>query len=222
MIFRSLILLFAIASFLSHARAEFEINTEFANLFTSNGTTQINAGIVGILVADESTKLGIANPYNTVLNVGNYLGGNSDDRIIGIFKSIAGVTGHGAGFQVDLTNLSYSGNFNAGDQLYLLWFPTITTIGSTVNAGQTYGVYTSTSITPNSASGATMSWFSPADGSSNTLSAYLNSIYSGSGVTTADFTANKIAAVPEPSIYGLFGIGAIGIFLLRGRYRARG
>jgi len=213
-----LIVALAAGSLLTSARATFSINTEYANLFQSDGVTQIGVGVVGILVADEGTNAGIIDPYNTVLNVGNYLGGSSDDRIIGIFTSINNPPAFsGSGFQKDFTGLEYSGNFNQGDKLYLLWFPTITAVGSTVGGGISYGVYRSDSV--NTASGANIAWLAPADSGTYNMSAYLNSIYPGSGVTTADFTASHITAVPEPSTYGLLGAGALVLVLFRARKR---
>jgi hypothetical protein len=217
---RFLFIAFALGSLLGSVRADFSINTEYANLFQSDGVTQIGAGVVGILVADEGTTAGIVDPVNTVLSVGNYLGGTSDDRIIGTFTSISSVAGQGNGFQKDFTALTYSGNFNAGDKLYLLWFPTITTVGATVGAGQTYGSYRTDAV--DVASGANIAWIAPSDGGTYNMSAYLDSIYSGSGVTAADFTASQVTAVPEPSIYGLVGVGAVGLILFRARNRRRG
>jgi hypothetical protein len=203
------------------AKADFSLNTEYAALFKSDGTTEIGAGWIGIIVADEGTAAGIIDPYNTVLSVGNYLGGSSDDRIIGLTTSVSNVAGTGfSGFQQNYTGLTYSGNFDAGDNLYLLWFPTISTAGSTVGAGVSYGVYRSS--TANTASGADIGFVAPSDGFAYNMSAYLNSIAGGGGVTAADFTASQITAVPEPSLYGLLGVGAIGLVLFRARNRRRG
>jgi len=214
---RFLLLALAAGSLLASARATFSINTEYANLFQADGVTPIGAGVIGILVADEGTTSGIIDPYNTVLNVGNYLGGSSDDRIIGIFTQRTNVGGSNTGFAEDFTGLSYSGNFNQGDKLYLLWFPTVTTPGATVGAGASYGVYRTDTI--DTYSGADIAWFAPADGGTYNMSAYLDSIYPGSGVTTANFTASQITAVPEPSTYGLLGVGALVLVVFRARNR---
>jgi hypothetical protein len=217
--FGILALVTVLGSSLQTLKAEFSIYTEYAALFQSDGTTQIGAGFIGILVADEGTTPGIASALDTILNVGNYLGGSSDDRIIGLTTSVANVAATGySGFQQDFTSLSYSGNFNAGDKLYLLWFPTISVAGSTVGDAVSYGVYRTDTI--NVASGANIAFIAPADNNLYDMSAYLDSIAPGSGVTPAQFTASAVTAVPEPSACMLLVTAALGAALLRiGRHR---
>jgi hypothetical protein len=204
----------------SFAQAAITLETEFATLYDANGTTPIGAGKIGILVAD-TDGTGITNALNSILTEGTFLGGNSDDLIVAVFSSINNVNGDPStsGFS-NISNLTYSGNFSAGDSLYLLWFPTITVAGSTVIDGTVYGIYRSDTI--NSASGANIAFIAPPDNGSYTLAAYLESIAPGSGVTAQDFTASQVAAVPEPSttaILVMLGIGGI-LFQFRRRLKA--
>lgn len=211
------------ASNIKNAQATITLTADYGALFQFNGS-QIPVGSLGILVADTGVSSGIVDPVNTVLSQGNFLGGSSDDLILGVFSSInlTPIGGTNVGFQFEL-EATYSGNFNAGDKLYLLWFPTISTLGSTVGAGVSYGAYRSD--TPNLPSGATPvtgAFIAPADGSLVNISALFNGpndIAPGSPVTQADFTAN-LTTVPEPSAVALFGIAALSITLFR-RRRAR-
>jgi hypothetical protein len=199
------------------AKAQIIINTEFANLFKSDGTTGIGAGKIGILVADEGTTPGIIDPFGTMLTLGSYLGGTSDDRIVGITSSIASVAGFGSGFQ-DNFSISYTGNLGSGDKLYLLWFPTLTTMGSTVGSGISYGLYRSDVV--NTASGSDISFALPAGPTFNgSLAGYLDSIAPGSGITTNDFTANYTTAVPEPSTIAVLQVAALVVLMFRRKLR---
>lgn len=210
----------ALMCFASSGHATITISAEYATIFQDNGSP-IQSGRIGLLVADLGAIPGIVDPFGTTLTTGNFLGGGSDDLIIGTFQSLSNVANTGgSGFQIQLSGITYGGDFGAGDKLYLLWFPTLTTIGSTVSSGVSYGVYRSD--VPNVASGATAvtgGFIAPADGSFINMSAYIGSIAPGSPVTQADFTAN-LTTVPEPSAVALFGVAALSMTLFR-RRRAR-
>jgi hypothetical protein len=207
-------LAFLAAASASHASITLE--TQFASLFEADGSTQIGAGKIGLLVAD-TDGTGITNALNSILTEGTFLGGTSGDLIVSVFTSINNVAGHlGTSGFFDTLNITYSGNFDAGDDLYLLWFPTITTAGVTVLEGTSYGVYRSSVV--NTASGSDIAFIAPPDGGAYTLASYLDTIETGSGVTPEEFTAN-FTAVPEPAtaaMLAMVGIGGL-LFMMRRR-----
>jgi hypothetical protein len=119
------------------------------------------------------------------------------------------------GFNLSNTTLTYSGGFGAGDALYIVWFPTMTTPGVTVSSGTSYGVFRTD--TPDSL--GTMAWTAPADGTTQSLFSLDNSLGGNPAISNSAFTAN-FTAVPEPATVGLFGVAALGVILLRRRFRA--
>lgn len=215
-----LLLGFAAAlAFVPGARAVVTMNVEFAAIYQADGVTGLGEGKIGLLVADEGAVPGLVNAGGTTLSLGSYLGGGSDDRIIGITTSVADVGGTGfSGFQDLFASITYDGNFGAGDKLYLLWFPTISSIGSVLGGDVSYGVYRSDAV--NLASGSDIAFIAPPDGSTNNLFAFASSIVAGSGVTKSDFTAKfTTVAVPEPGAAALLLFAATGIFFSRGWFR---
>lgn len=202
------------------SQASITLETQFANLYDADGITQIGAGKIGILVAD-TDGTGITNAMNTVLTEGTFLGGSSDDLIVKVFTSINNVADFSgsSGFS-DVSVITYSGNFTAGDNLYLLWFPTLTTAGSTVVDGTAYGVYRSDNV--NTASGSDIAFVAPPDDNGvYTLAVFDNSLVPASGVTTSDLTANQVAAVPEPSSTAILVMVGIGVVLIQIRRMRR-
>jgi len=200
------------------ARASVTITNGATGILRDENGAMISLGAVGLLVADVDGN-GLADPLGGALSVGNTLGGGSDDLILGVYQAIDLGTDQN-GFDLGATTFSYSGAFSEGDALWLVWFPTIATPGSTVAAGTVYGTFRTDAI--DTASGGTMAWTAPADGTNQDLFSLDAALGGDPAVSEAAFTANFVT-VPEPAGGALFAVAGLLVLVVeRGRRRCRG
>ena len=190
------------------------LQMEIANVRDSSGAL-VSAGSIGVLVADTTSsgfatgQTGITDWAGTTLTAGNTVSGHSNEQILAVFQannSLAtgmGFTGNGGSVNFNLT-----GGISAGQNMELVWFPTISTVGSVVpsNVSQV-GFYTNP--TANAVSGGNTGFVVPADGANKPLAYFDSVIATGSGVSQANLSATAVTAAPEPSraLLALIGTG---------------
>ncbi|MCF7790208.1 MAG: PEP-CTERM sorting domain-containing protein [Prosthecobacter sp.] len=197
------------------SRAAVTFNMAGATLYESDGTTPVPTTGLMLLVADTSGTNGFSSVAGGAsLSLNSFLNG-TDDLILA--KWALGASSATPGFFSDaVSNLTLgANNWDAGDALALLWFPTLTTSSGTALAGDSYGIYYNSAT-----SGASLdsgdAWITPASGTKSLN--LLTTDYSGSHTsasTTASFT---VSGVPEPSRALLAALG-LGMVSLRRRRR---
>ena len=189
------------------------LQMQIANVRDSSGAL-VPANSIGVLVADTTSsgfatgQTGIADWIGTTLTAGNTVAGHSNEQILAVFQANNSLA-TGMGFTGNGGSVSFTptGSIAAGQNMELVWFPTISSLGSVVpsNVSQV-GFYTNP--TANAASGGDTGFVVPANGSSKTLAFLDSTIATGSGVSQANLTATAVAAAPEPSRALLALIGA--------------
>ncbi|QYM77961.1 hypothetical protein K0B96_11625 [Horticoccus luteus] len=189
-----LVVLFLLAA--SRLCAAVSLVGQVGTLFQSDATTPIPAGSIAILVADtnKTSHAGLANPVGTTLTVGSYLGGNSDDLIVGLY-SASDLGGGIIGVDFGGTTLTYGDSFSAGTDLWLLWFPSQSVAGAVLGAGVPFGSYRSDTI--DFASGSDIAFVAPRDGSISSLFAF--SASTGYGLASnAELSATALTTATQP------------------------
>jgi hypothetical protein len=200
--------------FVQKSYSSVTLGGQYATLFESNGSTPIPVNSIGLLVADTNND-GLADPFGLTLSPNQTFG--VDNLVIGVYQALDFGVGVNTGIDIGGTTYSYSGPFAAGDDLWLMWFPSLSTAGSVVGGGVSYGQYRSDSV--NTFSGADIAFVAPPDGNNSNMSAFLDSIVGGGGITPTDFTASQ-TTVPEPNTWLLTAVGLTLALTLR-RRRAR-
>lgn len=178
------------------ARANVTITNGAVGIMRDQTGAMIAPGAIGLLVADTLGN-GLVDPLGAILGVGNFLGGGGDDQIVGLYQAVDLGTDQ-IGFDLSGTTFNYSGNFEEGDALWLVWFPSISTPGSTVMAATGYGAFRSDSIDEM----GTMAWIAPAEGTNQDLFALDADLGGSPAVSQSAVTANFVT-VPEPSVVSL-------------------
>lgn len=200
------------------ASAELTIQLDMARLYTAGGSSQVADGTIGVLVANTSGG-GFGQGASLVgaeLSAGQLLGGN---RILGTLQAFdvsdAGDFGFGQPVTVsDFTGMTFgSSNGSGGTELAVYWFPGITTAGSIVSEGQSYGYFRSDTVDIDA--GSNISFNLPADGGNYSLVAYETDL--GGSFDAANFQANSVAGIPEPSRMILAMLGFVGLMFRRRR-----
>ena len=192
-----------------------------AELYEADGTTLAPYTSLILLVAD-TTGNGFANlqPGADVslgtlqtnnMGVPSIFVDGSDDLIVGRWQLGAnlGDNGYFAGVSGPI---GLSGNWNAGDALAVLWFPTLTTSSTTAPASTTYGKFLGVPVLDGSDP-----WITPSDG--GTINLIFQTTAAGgsqsNSLGTASYTIG--APIPEPSRLVLLGLGGLGVFFRRRR-----
>lgn len=199
--------------FVTHATVTLSTG-QVASLRDDSGSA-VAVGRVALLVADFSND-GLLNLGGTFLSEGNYLAGGTDDQILAVGFTSEIESGI-VGYNFSGTTFDYSGNFGTGDNLYVLWLPTISNHNIIVAAGLSYGQYRSGIV--DAESGSDIAWIAPADGGAYSLAAFDTSINPSGIASPGDLTASlTTSAVPEPATYAaLFGLAAVGFCAWRKR-----
>jgi hypothetical protein len=182
------------------------INLGGAELFQSDGTTPIPLNSLIQLVASTTD-----NTF-TLPSTTSFTGGSADDQVIASFGT-NNASGQGSFLQPVV--FSYSGNFNAGDQLILRWWPSLTTAASTPGV-TTFGQFR----TDNVENFSSIAWVAPADGNTESLN-FLDQSGGGSEPDSAGRASFSTAAVPETStvVCALLSGGAVVFHAIRRRLK---
>ena len=196
----------------NHAQATVQIDLQIGGIYQSDGTTKVPIGSIGVLVASTTDSSFLATNTatssslaGTTLSVGSFLGG-SDDMIVKVLTAKAFTGTSDNGFS-DVSTYTLTGNWNAGDALAIYWFPTITTAGSTVQNGTSFGFFTSSTF--DSSVGGSSALVTPSDSSSVNMYYFTQSVTGQpSTVSASQLSATQtVTAVPEPSTFALVGLG---------------
>lgn len=208
----------------SFGHASITINFGLGGVYTAGGSSQIAAGTIGVLVAD-TTGGGFAQGSDLIgstLSVGSTFGTNG--RVLGVLSATSDLFGSGiAGFEAAinisdplLAGLTFgSATTNTGSDLMFYWFPGITSAGSTITEGQSYGFFREDSKAALDGSFSDMSFNLPAN--SDILGLYANTIDTFGHLPNDTFQANSVAGVPEPSRMILAMLGFVGLMFRRRR-----
>jgi PEP-CTERM motif len=184
------------------ASASITINLGGAELFQSNGTTPIPTGsLIQLVVSTTNTAFDLPTPTS-------FTGGSADDQILASFGSNDS-SGPGSFLQPVVFNLDSA--ITTGDQLLLRWWPTLTTASSSPGNSTPFGQFR----TDNVENFSTINWTVPADGTTNDLN-FLDQAAGGTEPNSAGTASFMTAAIPEPSVLALLGVGAV-LVAVRGR-----
>lgn len=176
------------------------------------GDVTLNLG-AGVLRGPDGTPIPVGSLIQLVASTtdnifstpapGDFDGGSSDDVIIASFSSndFLGFDGSVAESLV----FSFSGTLNAGDQILLRWYPSLTTASAAPSGGEAFGQFRTDAVENNS----DIAWIVPADGFTGNLN-FLTTSGGGSQPDAAGF-ATMVVPIPEPSTYALILIGAAGV-----------
>jgi hypothetical protein len=193
-----------------------------ADLEDQNGNL-IPTNTLAIMVAD-TTGLGMGGGVsnlaaNSSLALGTNLtiqGGGAGDLIVGRWNSFSGSDQQG--LLSDVAFVSLHPPLATGENLYLLWFPTLTLSDTAIGAGVQYGGYGGAAATAILDGGN--AWQLPSDGGALELNAITPN--EGGATPQANLAASfvtPIMLIPEPSSIVLVAIGlfgALGLSRLQG------
>ncbi len=189
------------------ASASVTINLGGAELFQTDGSTPIPTGSLIQLVAS-TTDNTFTSP-----SPASFTGGSADDIVLASFGSNDPA---GPGSFLNSITFDLSGNLNAGDQLLLRWWPTLTTASSSPGFSTPFGQFRTDAV----GSGSDIAWVVPTDGSTVQLN-FFDQAFGGTELNSAG-TASLMtaAAIPEPSSLALLGFGML-LVLTRRRAQKR-
>jgi hypothetical protein len=182
-------------------------------------STMLSAGIA-VVVADTS-GLGAAGLQGTLLpsqtlTAGSLIGGGSGDKVLGLgVYDITASSGQPGYFGGAVNGTPLTAPVAAGQQVFVVFFPTLGDATTTIGNSEWYGVARNPGTDLNSGA----SWVIPPDGSTVSLNLYdVNeggSYAAGSSGMQAAY--ETLAIVPEPSSILLVVTGLLGLLGLRRR-----
>lgn len=190
------------------AFASISIQLQVGSLRTQAGSI-VAPGTIAVLVSDTNGFSSQSTLETELLGKTLSVGTTFSDfgKILGVFNAsdLSGNGEIGLGGNIpslDLAALGLTGSANntTATDLAVLWFPGLTTVGSTLSQGQSFGFYRSDTTDP--LSGGDMSFNVPTDGFPYTLAAYDNTLGGGGNGSVLPSTFNAtgtVGAVPEPS-----------------------
>jgi hypothetical protein len=187
------------------AAGSITITFDLGAVYTAGGENNVAAGTIGVLVADAAGLGGFARGddlLGVTLAAGNSFGAGG--RIRGLVTATdnlynLGVSGFSENINISndlLAGLTFgAADTTTGTSLAFYWFPGITTAGSTITAGQSYGFYREDSLAALAGSGSQMSFNLPQDGSALQLAAL--TIAADGNLPENTFHANSVVSPAE-------------------------
>lgn len=192
----------------------FDIQSD--QLKTSSGTAAPTSTLA-LLIADTGGD-GFGSLQSGQFTSVNSVVGDSNDRIVAKFDLLSNGTPGYLG--VNPSGLTYAAitGWAQGQNLRLVWLPTLTSSSSTIVDGSTYGSYTSATGLDGSSP-----WVTPSGGSTGSTTNYKlyyfnadGTVQSGSNSGASGLASFTVGAAPEPSRLMLTALG-LGTFLMRRR-----
>ena len=192
----------------SFARASVNLGIDAGLLANKNGVN-IPVGSLVLLIASQGDNL-FGAPA-----AGSYVTG--DDIIVGSFAMNyivePGEMQTSVNYSYTTSGSASSSTFDVGDLLAIRWYPSITFTqfqgGTKPATGDFYGTYSGIGANPDSG----IAWTAPVDGFTYLPGSALNFYTSNTGgggtqTPATGYATTAVAAVPEPSTFALFGLGA--------------
>lgn len=184
---------------------DFTINFAAGILTASNSTSLVDGSLVVLLT--NGINGSFSAPSASAFVTG-------DDVLLGSFGTNSVDFSEPGGLVATLTP-NFSASLTVGQQIMVRWFPSLTTSSLAPGAGVSYGQY---SFTGGNTDSTLADWTIPASGViSPTLA---TAAVSGSLANSAGQASFTINAIPEPSVFALFG-GLTALGLAAWRRRAR-
>ena len=203
----------------SHSFGAISFDIQADQLRTSGGAAAPTSTLA-LLIADTgndgfgSLQAGQATSVNSVV-------GDTNDRVVAKFDLLGNGTAGYLG--VNPSGLTYANvtGWAQGENLRLVWLPSLTSSSSSITGGTTYGAYTSSTGVDGSSA-----WVTPSGGLTGSTTNYklyffntAGTIQAGTNAATVGNASFTVAAVPEPSRVMLLGLG-LGAFIVRRRRNA--
>lgn len=159
-------------------------------------------------LADSALIYAIARPSGTAFagpTAGSFTG--AGELFLGKWNPDSSGMGEAGAFSAVISDLSLTGGLQTGMDVWIVWFPELTTASLSPAPGFVYGAFHKAG------------WTLPAN--SSTASYGLETAAVGGELPDADFIADKqVSAVPEPGFYAVFA-GATVLGLACGRNQRR-
>jgi hypothetical protein len=193
--------------------AAYTFNISAAYLNEQNGNPASQNGLV-LLIADTLQNGFATLSDSTPVSLNGFINGPSNDDLILARWQLGASSQTNGMFSDAANNLSLQGNWNAGDPLALLWFPTLTTASNTASGGTRYGIYNNLAVANDPSLDGGARWVTQGDGT-YALNFFTSSA-GGSHLNSEGNASLTVAAIPEPSKVLLLGIG-LGTIVVRRR-----
>jgi hypothetical protein len=205
-----------ICMLVSQAKADdFTVNFGLGNLRDQNSALVVD-GSLAIAVAD-TAGLGLAGLTNQLTGTMSLTPGSAIGSGNGYYLMNLTANGTSGGYESGaVNNQTLTSPLATGQNVYIIWFPTLTTSSTTIGNGTWYGVIGGAQASPYSIGEGGQAWTIPSGGS--TVNMYADDASNFGSVPSSLLTAQwHTAAIPEPSTLLLVGAGLMGLITLRRR-----